>query len=206
MRPGLRSLALATAGCACLVAAIVTGACVVAPPAELPPALVHRPTILHGSVVPPAYLPLTTWTSDTQFIVPVELDDVNESYIWEVYVDYDGDPFSSPANAPVTVAPGPGTVNGGISLVEFQLGPAPPYDDLRLCHVIEVLVARAQTFPTDSNHRPAYHALVDYDSVAWTWTPAAGCNEFTIDSGSQATDAAGDALPVPPFEAGPGDP
>jgi hypothetical protein len=197
----LRSVALVAAGGACLAAAVVGGACVVAPPAELPPATLHRPTILHGSVVPPAYLPLTAWTAITpEFNVPVELDDVNESFVWDVFVDYSGNQ-TLPAIFPTTVQPGPGTIDGGVTTVTFRLDPQS--FDLGFCHTIEMLVGHQLLAVAGAYPYRAFDS-VGYDSVSWTWTPpgSPGCDAYAIDAGTQPVDASSDVLPVPPVEAG----
>jgi hypothetical protein len=195
MRTGLRPAILAVAGFGCVGAAFVS-ACIVAPPAELPPAVASRPTILHGSVSPPPYLALTSWDGGTPFFVPVQLSDVNQSFVWDVFVDYDGDPLSR-ARVASEVQPDPAQLDAGVYPLTFMLDPTEaPAIDLSFCHTIEMFVGNENV---QTQMGIAYHVFdsAGYDSVAWTWNPP-GCYAPSPDAGAQATDASEDFLPIPP--------
>jgi hypothetical protein len=201
MRTGLRPAILVVAACGCVGASIVS-ACVVAPPAGLAPSTPGRPTILHGSVTPPADGLLTAWTSSTQFVVPVQLADINDSFVWDVYVDYDGDPLSAPRRPPAAVTPLPGQLDAGVYLVDFPLDPGTFAIDLTLCHTIQMLVAHGfQQVLLNGTMQVAPHLpdSVGGDTVQWTWSPPS-CYTFTPDASAPAADAAGDSLPIPPSQ------
>jgi hypothetical protein len=198
MRPGLRPAILAVAGFGCVGAAVLS-ACIVAPPAELPEPSPTRPTILHDSVSPPADHPLTSWTDASPFVVPVQLGDVNESFVWDVYVDYLDNPLAQlPAIFPVLVSPSPGSLDAGIAVVEFTLPPG--RWDLTLCHTIEFRVGHGFLVTvTASQSQPDYHAFdsVGGDSFSWYWSPP-GCYASIADAGTSVADAPADSLPIPP--------
>ncbi len=201
MPRALRSTLVAAAACVAAVEAFGSGACVVAPPAKLLSEQLQRPTILHGSVVPAPYQNLTAWTSATQFVVPVELDDVNEAWVWDLFIDYNGDLYEMPtAYGPMATA-APQTLDGGVTIVSFTLDPGLYGVDLTLCHTIEFLVGHA-FLANPIKGSLAYHAFDDvgYDSVSWTWTPpgAYGCNQYAGDAGGPVADASDDMLPIPP--------
>jgi hypothetical protein len=198
MSIGLRSIALAAAGCGCIGAMVMAAACIVAPPPELPPARAHRPTILHTSVSPPADLPLTVWPSE--FSVPVELDDPNQAFYWDVFVDYDGTspfPITGETQQPVTASPA--ALDGGVMSVTFSLDPISFGIDETRCHRIEMFVAHGFAI---ANPRQQAFRTFDYvggDSVVWFFTPPDGC--FGNDAGDAAfvpNDAPSESLPVPP--------
>jgi hypothetical protein len=183
---------------------LVSAACITAPPPQLPEETEHRPTILHESVVPSgvilAELPL-------EFEVPVDLEDPNESFQWDVFIDYEAciDPpnctSATPPRTPpgvVTVTPTPGTLDGGIAWVSFS---APTDLDPSQCHSIQVFVAHQ--FEPGSPHQPD---SIGGDSVQWIYDPpgAVSCDLIVYDAGAfqdgafPPADAPSEALPAVP--------
>jgi hypothetical protein len=199
LRFHLIGLAAATCACAAIALAAAT-ACITAPPPDLAQPGVHRPTILHEAVQPPpdqilAELP-------PEFAVPIELDDPNQSFQWDVFLDYDPNVLSNskPLLYPQTVQPTPGTVDGGILLVDFfpsDSNGVPP--DPSLCHRIDFLVAHA--FNESS---PRTWDSVGGDIVSWLYNPGdpAGCPVYDAgalqDGAFPAPEASPDALPIVP--------
>jgi hypothetical protein len=196
------ALGLATATCVA-IAMLVATACITAPPPELPQEVTHRPTILHESVVPPAGLVPVDVLGE--FVVPVELEDPNEAFQWDVFIDYNdcADPSSCQPTAPlapgvVTVTPTPGTLDGGVELVSFLV---PPDLDPSRCHTIDFLVAHR--FETGL---PRTWDPVGGDIATWIWDPAGSvpCSLVVFDAGSAQdgafppTDAGAEALPAVP--------
>jgi hypothetical protein len=195
------AIGLISVGCACAaIAAVTSTACITAPPPDLPQPPAHRPTILHESVVPPpdqilAVLP-------TEFVIPVQLDDPNQSFEWEIFVDYD------PLQAPnpyytLQVQPTPDTVDGGIITVDAP----PPTDsqaDPSRCHRIDFLVAHAFDPAT-----PHTWDSIGGDIVTWIYNPGGGPGGCPVyDAGSlqdgafPPADAPSDGLPIVPESGG----
>ena len=204
------TLGLVAATCGCFAAAILTStACITAPPPQLPEVAGHRPTILHESVVPPTTLFLPALP--LEFVVPVQLDDPNESFQWDVFVDYIpcSDPSTcqpaSPKTPPgvVTVNPTPGTLDGRVEVVHVS----PPLGlSNSECHKIDFVVAHQ--FNSDSHTWDS----VGGDIVTWIYDPggALPCPLLVYDAGSVQDgafppDAGSDGLPAVP-ESGTGDP
>jgi hypothetical protein len=187
--------ALLATGCACLAAAFASlAACLTAPPPDLPALPAHRPTILHDAVVPPTDQVLTQLPADG-FIVPVVLEDPNEYFFWNVFVNYPEVP--NPAFGGFQPAT-PETLDGGVFLEPFN---APEVDDPTACNRIEFIVAHQ--FNRSSPHTPD---STGGDIVTWLYSTAgaAACLE-TYDAGDGAfidADAAADGLPVAPQEGG----
>jgi hypothetical protein len=193
-------VAAASAGIA--AAMLVSTACITAPPPQLPAEVEQRPTILHESVQPPTNGFLTELP--VEFIVPVVLEDPNESFQWDVFVDYNGcvDPPTCKPTQPLgvvtTVNPTPGTLDGGVVLVYF---PPPTGLDPSRCHSIDFVVAHE--FETGLLHTPAPPGG---DLVTWTYDPAGtvSCSQIVYDAGSAQdgafppADAGSDALPAVP--------
>jgi hypothetical protein len=193
--------------CACATAAaLTTVACIVAPPPDLPPQVAHRPTILHDSVVPPADQILTA--SDIPlggaltFLVPVELDDPNRQFSWELFIDYD--PYA--ASAPFLygqVQPTASTADAGTVVVAIPLS----FQDSRLsspyCHRIEFLVA----YSFSAFHTPD---SLGGDVATWLYNGAGGDDGCPAsydasalgEGGWSMPDAPSDQLPVVPESGG----
>jgi hypothetical protein len=165
---------VAAAVLACGLAALVAAACIVAPPPDLPPQPVSRPTILHDAVTPPADAILTPADVPPNglmtFVVPVELNDPNSAFSWEVFVDYDAYPNAYTNDGLCSYAteePTPGTVDGGTVVVPFSLH----VDDCKLaapyCHRIEFVVA----YSFSAHHVPD---SIGGDNVLWWYNGAGG--------------------------------
>jgi hypothetical protein len=118
-----------------VVFAAAIAACVIAEPPSDPPRLpTTRPTIIRGSVVPPASNIIGVWPG--RFIVPVELSDPTAPFQFAVWVDF------NPATGEGLVDFRTSTfvqsnTTGRVRTLEI-LREAPTDDR---CHVIEVLVA-----------------------------------------------------------------
>ncbi|MGD0526926.1 MAG: hypothetical protein ABSE49_17400 [Polyangiaceae bacterium] len=196
---------LAAAACACLaVGTLVSTACITAPPPELPAEIEHRPTILHESLVPPAANVLPELPPQG-FVVPILLEDPNEPFWWEVFVDYN--PCTDPPNCTVAtspeppgaryVAPTPGTLDGGVVPVSFTL---PADVDPTQCHQISFFVAHGF-----SSTSPVTFDPIGGDSAVWNyWPEGVQCTQLVYDAGAfqdgafPPADAAPDSLPVVP--------
>jgi hypothetical protein len=167
--------------------AVLLGACVTAPPPDLPPLPVRAPTIL--SELPPASTPITTWPPDGAFTFQAQVYDPSRPFFWEVFVDYDPVRNAGAPTAP-TIFPqlGP-TPSMGVSAVPFML--APPTDPAPCPHRIELLVALSfnENYPHISD---TYGA----DSVTWTYTPPGGC-EYDAGALEEGAFDATDGTPIP---------
>jgi hypothetical protein len=195
------AIGLIAAGCACAAVAVsASTACITAPPPDLPAQAAHPPRIQTESVQPPPGQILTA-LPPSGFVVPVVLEDPNQSFEWEVFVDYD--PIAAPNPIilqPVT--PSPDTVDGGVALVDF--GVAASQADSSRCHLIEFLVAHAFNPST-----PHTWDSLGGDLVTWTYNPGggpAGCPVYDAgslqDGAFPPADAPSDGLPVVPESGG----
>src|SRR5580704_8726801 len=110
-----RAVALAFGIALVVPAPLMAVGCLVAPPPDLPAEPLRRPTILHDSVVPPADQVLTELPTGG-FLVPVELEDPNEAYCFEVFVDYDPNYNQNPVRSP-PCSTGSAAADGGVVLV-----------------------------------------------------------------------------------------
>ncbi len=206
----LRSLAFGFAAFSCAglsIAVAASTACFSAPPATLPAPALTRPTILHDAVVPPTDEILPTLPAE--FVVPVQLDSADETFAWDVFVDYDPCPGGGcqtptpPTLYTPNATPTPGTVDGGVTIVDFSLtGDLDPSQ----CHRIDFLVAHA--FDPNSPHT---WDSVGGDIVTWFYNAGGGpegCPLYDAgaleDGAFPPAEAATDALPVVP-ESGAGD-
>jgi hypothetical protein len=189
------------------VAVATTSACVTVPPPELPELPVERPTIVHDAVVPPTDQILPALP--VEFVVPVELDDPAESFLWDVFVDYS--PCAGPTSCalenpkifPQEVQPTAGTLDGGVYIVSFALS-APDLTTAQggpsACHRIDFLVAhgfnQGSEYTWDS---------VGGDIVTWFFNAGGGPNGCPVydagnvqDGAFPPVEAGADALPVIP--------
>jgi hypothetical protein len=142
----------------------VVTACITVPPADLPQVPTHGPTIVHDAVVPPyteilAELP-------NEFVVPVQLDQANASFEWDVFVDYDPVGSSEPQ---LRQDDNESPADGGVSLVNFQLSSSLAVLDPSQCHVIQFLVAHAF-----NENSPYTWDSVGGDTVSWIYNPGGG--------------------------------
>jgi len=148
-------------GCALLM----TG-CFVAPPPALTQWPPRRPTILHDSVVPSTNQILAQLPVDSVLLVPVEIDDPNESFEYRLFIDYQAADETSlvaegQSSRPTSAGSGPIVVLA-LSLDTNVAGArlSTPY-----CHRIEAMVGHGFS---------AFHALdtVGGDSVTWLYDGA----------------------------------
>jgi hypothetical protein len=181
MMRGLKAMA------AVVIATCAIGACIVAdPPPDIPAPPPHHPTILHGSVVPPTTQVLSDPSAaNLTFEVPVELEDPNASFEWNVFVDYDPHLNLSPSFGR-RESPDLTQVDGGVRIIEFSITPPDPSS----CHVIEFVVALE--FSVGSGHTPDQYGG---DTVSWFYNPSG-------DPGGCATYDAGGLDGAVPSEAG----
>ncbi len=180
-------LELGALGLACgVVVAAVTSSCIIAEtPAELPKLPAFRPTILHGSVAPPASRILVTFPD--KFVIPVELVDPSLPFQWRLFVDY------NPLTGDGIVDTGTsfferGATTGGIRVVEVAV----PTPDTSRCHVIEFIVANG--FRGDIEGRQAHTPdSTGGDSVVWFYVPGGDSRVCSApDAGGAPPDAAAD--------------
>jgi len=164
--------------------------CIIADtPDELPTLPKFRPTILHGSVVPPANQVLRSFPD--KFVVPVELVDPGATFQWRAFIDYDPATGTDPVDNG-TSSPDPASSDGGIRPLEISLQSP---SDLGRCHVIEILVAlsfRDGNIPQGrQSHTPdAYGG----DSVSWFFAPNGDVQRCpTFDAGPDLDAGDGDA-------------
>jgi hypothetical protein len=199
------TLGLVAAASGCILVAVataMTSGCVVAPPSEVPLLPLQRPTILYDAVDPPTDEILTQIPNE--FWIPVELADPDESFQWDVFVDYQAcaDPSTCEPTPPIdiqTVQPTPGTLDGGVALVTVQGADFASLDPT-MCHRIDFLVAHQ--FNALSPHT---WDSVGGDIITWFYNPGgnpAGCPLYDAgafqDGAFPPADAATDGLPVIP--------
>jgi hypothetical protein len=176
--------ALATACIAGLAVATGMSACITAPPPPLPELPQQRPQILQSSVFPPPDLDLTALPPNG-FIVPLLLSQLDLSFQFEVYVDFNPGVDNSIGSGiiffPQTRQPTPASVDAGIYDVSFTLLPN-QLGDPNDCHLIQFFVA--DYFNTRSPHTPG--DSLGSDSVTWHYVPDPlnGCLQY--DAGSLA--------------------
>jgi hypothetical protein len=170
---------------------IVIGAvasCIIAEPPSDPPRLPNtRPTIVRGSVVPPASNIIGRWPD--KFIVPVELSDPTVSFEYSVWIDF------NPATGEGLVDWRTSTfaqenTTARIRRLEITLGA--PSDDR--CHVVEVLVA-LRLVAQEGSGAHAFNPPGG-DVVAWTYNPSGDT------SGCPLLDAGIELVPVDGGDAG----
>jgi hypothetical protein len=169
--------------------------CIIADTAsDLPKLPVFRPTIVHGSVVPPENQILRAFPD--KFIVPVELVDPNVQFERHAFIDYN--PITGTAdNVDVdnAVTPDPGDTDAGVRTLEISLQ-AP--SDLTRCHTIEILVA-LQFFGELEGQQAHTPKPPGGDSVTWFYAPngdVQNCPTFTPDvDGGDGGDANGGGTP-----------
>ena len=166
------------------IASAVT-ACIIAEPPSDPPRLpTTRPTIVRGSVFPPASTIISRWPGT--FIVPVELSDPTVSFDYAVWVDFNAATGEGLVDFRTS---SPVESNSRIRSLQVSIGA--PTDDR--CHVIEVLVA----LQFEGRRLTGAHAPLPPggDVVSWIYNPngdTTGCPR--LDAGIQlvSQDAGGD--------------
>lgn len=201
-RPRRRAALLAAAAAACVGAAVVSmAACLTSPPGDLPTLPLHRPTILHDAVQPPTDQVLTELP--IEFVVPVVLEDPNEFFEWDVFVNYP-DNGTEPQIGPNFQPPTPGTLDGGVFLQTFGPLSQDKIPDPTACNRIEFIVAHQ--FNQASPHTPD---STGGDIVTWLYSTggAAAC-VASYDAGDGAFPDTGSTTDGPPIvpEGGGGDP
>ncbi len=177
-------------------------ACITAPPPEVPALPQQRPQILQSSVFPPADLDLTALPPDGGFIVPLLLSQLDLSFQFEVYVDFNpgvdnnlGNEIGEKVHGIVNETPA--TLDGGIYDVSFTLEPS-QLGDPNACHLIQFFVA--DYFNQTSSHTPG--DSLGSDSVAWHYVPDPlnGCLQYdagSLEDGSFPMDSPTDGLLIP---------
>ncbi len=177
--------------CGLSLVRVLTGCIIADTPEDLPTLPVFRPTILHGSVVPPDNRVLRSFPD--KFVVPVELVNPTVTFPWRAFVDYDpktGEGISDFGTSSFD----PASADGGVRTLEISLQSP---SDLGRCHLIEILVAHG--FRGDFGGAPAHTPdAVGGDSVSWFFAPGGDvqrCPTFDagpdLDADAGATDASG---------------
>ena len=151
-------------------AALGITACIIAEPPTDPPRLpLARPTIVRGSVVPPASQVLGRFPA--KFIVPVELFDPTATFEWAAWIDFNPATGAGLEFFGTSEFEQANTV-GRVRTIEVPL--LRPADDR--CHVIEVVVAlRFAGQDGIGAHAPLEPGG---DIVTWFYSPSgdlAGC-------------------------------
>ncbi len=169
------------------VALAVTSCIIAEPPTDSARLPVARPTIIHGSVVPPASAVLGRFP--TTFIVPVELFDPTATFEYAAWIDFNpatGEGLEFWSTSEFTQA----NTQGRVRTLEIPLR-APPDDR---CHVIEVIVALRLAGQSGTGA----HAALDPggDIVTWHYNPSgdvAGCPALDAGIDAAVPDAGADA-------------
>jgi hypothetical protein len=184
-----------------VVALVGPGACITAPPPDLPEVPLQGPQIIQNAVRPPTNAYLTALPADGGFIVPVRVSSAAPTIAYAVYVDFD--PSANVGGSGLVVNNLITTVlDGGIAFLSFQLRPSdiPVGMDPNACHVIQLFVASsfdsARHVPTNS---------LGSDSVTWFYAPGGPgtCDQFDAGDGAPPPDAPLDGLPITPDSVGP---
>jgi hypothetical protein len=195
-------LAVGFSACA-LAATAGIGACITAPPADLPQIPVLGPTIIQDAVQPPRDQILTAFPAEgIVFIVPVRVTDPTIDVQAEVFVDYD--PLSdnvAPYGFGQQTIVTPPAIDGGITVVRVPFSWTDSHFerwnfDPNACHTIEIVVA-------DSFDKISAHTAGDSlgaDSAVWMYQPngAGSCFEVDAGDGGFPPDAPLDGLPLTP--------
>jgi len=171
---------------------LAIGACIVLPPADPVSWPDTRPAILHGSVVPPADDILTQLPSDGTLLLPIELDDADESFQYELFVDYAAAGCLSLSSCPSLVgqgafSPSLTAKDGGIMVigVSFDTDVAQVRLATPFCHRIEVVVGR--TFA--AVHVPASPGG---DSITWLYDADGTRQACPFEDAATAAEGGGD--------------
>lgn len=200
-RPRRRAALLAVAAASWVAAALVSmAACLTSPPGDLPTLPLHRPTILHDAVQPPTDQVLSELPSE--FVVPVVLEDPNEFFEYAVFLNYVD--HNSPPKYVTPVQPTPGTLDGGVTPVTFNVTES-DFADPTACNRIEFIVAHE--FNQSSPHTPD---STGGDIVTWLFStggPAACVETYdagdgAFPSGDAMADAGGDGAIIVPQDGG----
>lgn len=168
------------------VALAVTSCIIAEPPTDAARLPVARPTIVRGSVVPPASSVLGRFPST--FIVPVELFDPTATFEYAAWIDFNpatGEGLEFFSTSEFQQA----NTQGRVRTLEIPLR-APPDDR---CHVVEVIVALRLAGQSGTGA----HAALDPggDIVTWFYNPAgdvAGCPVLDAGIGTTPADASVD--------------
>ncbi len=175
----VRRTVLVAATALALTSVAAHSACLLVDPGgDLPSIPRRRPFIVQSEVVPPASRVLGVFPE--KLIVPVELADPKEPFVWAVFYDYN--PLTGAGlekRATSTFAPS--NVVNGLRVEEIALA-APT--ELDQCHTIEVVVALSSGLDGIAAHTPLDPGG---DSVSWFYSPSGDL------SGCPALDAGVDA-------------
>ena len=181
------NVAAAALLCGLSFARVLTGCIIADTPDDLPRLPLFRPTILHGSVVPPDNQVLRSFPD--KFVVPVELVNPTLTFQWHAFIDYDPATGAGVSDFG-TSSFDPSSADGGVRTLEISLQ-SPP--DLSRCHVIEILVANG--FRGDFEGRSAHTPdAIGGDSVSWFFAPGGDvqrCPTFDAGPDLDASDATG---------------
>ncbi len=182
--PTFVATALAITCAAGLSIAVGVSACLTAPPPPVPEIPQQRPQILQASVFPPADQDLTALPPDGQFIVPLLISQPDQSFEFEVYVDFNPGVDNNLGDETGERSYGneiPATLDGGIFSVSFTLQPN-QLGDPNACHLIQFLVAHSFDLTASSTLTASPHTpdTLGSDIVTWHYVPNPlnGCLEY----------------------------
>lgn len=158
-------------------ASLIGAACIPEPPTDLPESLRSRPTILRTSVVPSPSNVIGRWPDS--FIVPVEVGDPNEPFVYVAFIDYNAATFTGRQFSPLS-----DDRFGRVRTVEINL----TEPSATRCHVVDVIVARS--FDQDRTARRPDNPPGG-DIVSWFYSPGGtlqGCPspDVRFDGGASA--------------------
>jgi hypothetical protein len=145
-----------------LLAGAITSCIIAEPPSDPPRLPTTRPTIVRGSVVPPASSIVGRWPD--RFTVFVELSDPTVSFEYAVWIDFNPATGEGLQDFRTSTFVQENTTNR-VRRLEIPLGA--PSDDR--CHVVEVLVALRFV----GQEGTGAHAPLDPggDVVSWIYNP-----------------------------------
>jgi hypothetical protein len=186
---------VAALGVAAAVSASGIAACITAPPPDLPALPLRGPRIIEDSVRPPTDQYLTMLPADSEFVVPVEVNDPTEQIVGRVFVDfYPGSDNMGSATSFTAVPP---ALDGGVTTISFSVSSI-DLGDPTACHIIQLFVADQSTGFSEISVHTAGNSL-GVDSVSWFYTPNGPSGCFAYDAGDGApADAAPDGTLVIP--------
>ena len=197
---------LATVLASAVLGVGLPAACISAPPADPPQVQLPGPTIVPEFAQPPTDGWLTELPPDGSFVVPVRVTDPLQTIYGGVTVNYDPGMTNNKAGSQGSISffpsglSWPPALDGGVTLVSFQLTPA-NFPDPSACAIIELSVSYGMF--SESARTPGTAAAVS--SIDWHYSPNGPgvCEEFDAGDGAFPPDAPLDGLPLTPDALGP---
>ncbi len=169
---GIRPVAVVVASVGALCAALAAGACLIAPPPDLPVLPDQAPSIMHEAVSPPEGVIVDWAQSGMEFSIPVSMAKPGEAFFYEVIYDRN----TSNPNIFVHQTLAPVIADGGTEILTVTLKPPSG----QVCpHRIEFFVAAR--FQSDGMFN-----AVGGDVALWTYFAngfPSGCPAFDAGTG-----------------------